>query len=134
MATGDVTGGESAAVAEERDWSEMTPVCLAEAFSRLGLEDVWRGAMAVRRRRPPGALRRARPRARLRVLRRRRRRVVEARLPAPRRRHAPVRLLARRGGAQGGPRPALLRRRPRLRRRKVQTCKILYVLFFFFWK
>lgn len=46
MATGDVAGGESAAVAEERDWSEMTPVCLAEAFSRLGLEDVWRGAMA----------------------------------------------------------------------------------------
>ncbi|KAL5230722.1 hypothetical protein ABZP36_029498 [Zizania latifolia] len=45
MATAEVMG-EAAEEAEERDWSEMTPVCLAEAFSRLGLEDLWRGAMA----------------------------------------------------------------------------------------
>ncbi|TVU42277.1 hypothetical protein EJB05_08672 [Eragrostis curvula] len=45
-------GGEAEAVPaetaaeESRDWSELTPVCLAEAFSRLALEDLWRGAMA----------------------------------------------------------------------------------------
>jgi F-box/leucine-rich repeat protein 2/20 len=50
MSTGGVASGEAKPVEpapeEERDWSEMTPVCLAEAFSRLALEDLWRGAMA----------------------------------------------------------------------------------------
>ncbi|KQJ95860.1 F-box protein SKIP1 isoform X1 [Brachypodium distachyon] len=41
------TGGEAGEAApEERDWSDLTPVCLADAFSRLDLEDLWRGAMA----------------------------------------------------------------------------------------
>ncbi|CAL4997895.1 unnamed protein product [Urochloa decumbens] len=46
MATGGEAETEAQAPEEERDWSEMTPVCLAEAFSRLALEDLWRGAMA----------------------------------------------------------------------------------------
>ncbi|KAL6638745.1 hypothetical protein ACP70R_023604 [Stipagrostis hirtigluma subsp. patula] len=48
MAAGDAAGeaGAEEAAQEERDWSELTPVCLAEAFSRLPLEDLWRGAMA----------------------------------------------------------------------------------------
>ncbi|KAL6842221.1 hypothetical protein ACP4OV_027869 [Aristida adscensionis] len=48
-----MAAGEEAAVAAEeeapedgRDWSELTAVCLAEAFSRLALEDLWPGAMA----------------------------------------------------------------------------------------
>ncbi|KAG8046882.1 hypothetical protein GUJ93_ZPchr0008g11809 [Zizania palustris] len=44
MAAAEVTGG-AAEEEEERDWSDMTPLCLAEAFSRLRLEDLWRGAM-----------------------------------------------------------------------------------------
>jgi hypothetical protein len=51
MAAGEVAGGDAddvpaRAAEESRDWSELTPVCLAEAFSRLALEDLWRGAMA----------------------------------------------------------------------------------------
>jgi hypothetical protein len=47
MAAGDDAGAVPAASAEEsREWSELTPVCLAEAFSRLALEDLWRRAMA----------------------------------------------------------------------------------------
>jgi len=50
MATSGLVCGEEKSAApapeEERDWSDMTPVCLAEAFSRLALEDLWRGAMA----------------------------------------------------------------------------------------
>lgn len=50
MATVGVTSGEAVTAPpppeQERDWSEMTPVCLAEAFSQLALEDLWRGAMA----------------------------------------------------------------------------------------
>nr|XP_010927945.1 F-box protein SKIP1 [Elaeis guineensis] len=39
---------ENKEVAEEsRDWSELTPVCLANVFRRLTLEDRWRGAMLV---------------------------------------------------------------------------------------
>uniref|UniRef100_A0A452XS34 F-box domain-containing protein n=1 Tax=Aegilops tauschii subsp. strangulata TaxID=200361 RepID=A0A452XS34_AEGTS len=45
MATGR-EAGEPAMAEEERDWADLTPVCLAEAFSRLGPEDLWRGAMA----------------------------------------------------------------------------------------
>jgi F-box/leucine-rich repeat protein 2/20 len=42
-----VTGGEaSEAAPEERDWSDLTTVCLVDAFSRLDLEDLWRGAMS----------------------------------------------------------------------------------------
>nr|BAK05637.1 predicted protein [Hordeum vulgare subsp. vulgare] len=41
------TGGEAAPEeGERRDWADLTPVCLAEAFSRLEPEDLWRGAMA----------------------------------------------------------------------------------------
>ena len=60
---------------------------------------------------PPGALRFSRPRARVRGVNPRRRGggVVDARLPAPRRRHAPLRRHARRGGASRSPRQALLR-------------------------
>lgn len=76
--------------------------------------------LAGRRALPPGALRRARPRPGLRVCRRRCRRVVDARLPAPRRRHASLRRFVRRGGAPRGPCPTLLRRRPRLRCREVR--------------
>ena len=43
MATG-VEDDEAAP--EERDWSDLTLVCLVEAFSRLDLEDLWRGAMS----------------------------------------------------------------------------------------
>jgi len=46
MATGDEAETASPASPEARDWSDMTPVCLGEAFSRLALEDLWRGAMA----------------------------------------------------------------------------------------
>ena len=46
MATGDEAETAAPASEEARDWSDMTPVCLAEAFSRLALEDLWRGAMA----------------------------------------------------------------------------------------
>ncbi|XP_044430519.1 uncharacterized protein [Triticum aestivum] len=47
MATGR-EAGEAAPWEEEeqREWADLTSVCLAEAFSRLGLEDLWRGAMA----------------------------------------------------------------------------------------
>ncbi|XP_037468390.1 uncharacterized protein LOC119340564 [Triticum dicoccoides] len=40
---GEATPGEEE---EQREWADLTPVCLAKAFSRLGLEDLWRGAMA----------------------------------------------------------------------------------------
>ncbi|KAM3406593.1 hypothetical protein ACQJBY_000580 [Aegilops geniculata] len=47
MATGGEAGEPAAPEGEEgRDWADLTPVCLAEAFSRLGPEDLWRGAMA----------------------------------------------------------------------------------------
>ncbi|KAK1608589.1 hypothetical protein QYE76_032262 [Lolium multiflorum] len=39
-----VEGSEAAP--EERDWSDLTTVCLVEAFSRLDQEDLWRGAMS----------------------------------------------------------------------------------------
>ncbi|KAG1327529.1 putative F-box/LRR-repeat protein 19 [Cocos nucifera] len=52
MADGEERGGEGEekkeAEAEEiRDWSELTPVCLANVFRRLTLEDRWKGAMLV---------------------------------------------------------------------------------------
>lgn len=45
----NVTGGEGGGKEAEasRDWSEMTPVCLANIFGRLTLEDHWKGAMLV---------------------------------------------------------------------------------------
>ncbi|XBH97723.1 hypothetical protein VPH35_127353 [Triticum aestivum] len=47
MATGREAGEAAPGEEEEqREWADLTPVCLAEAFSRLGLEDQWRGAMA----------------------------------------------------------------------------------------
>ena len=49
MATGGEADEPAAPEGEgegERDWADLTPVCLAEAFSRLGPEDLWRGAMA----------------------------------------------------------------------------------------
>lgn len=52
MADGEERGGrgeekEEAAAEESRDWSEMTPVCLANVFRRITLEDRWKGAMLV---------------------------------------------------------------------------------------
>ncbi|XP_010904621.1 F-box protein SKIP1 [Elaeis guineensis] len=51
MADGEERGGEGeekvAAAEERRDWSELTPVCLANVFRRLTLEDRWNGAMLV---------------------------------------------------------------------------------------
>ncbi|KAJ1256018.1 hypothetical protein BS78_K105400 [Paspalum vaginatum] len=46
MATGEEVGMVARALEEVRDWSDMTPVCLAETFSRLPLEDLWRCVMA----------------------------------------------------------------------------------------
>ncbi|XP_037480910.1 uncharacterized protein LOC119358502 [Triticum dicoccoides] len=47
MATGREAGEAAPGEEEEqREWADLTPVCLAEAFSWLGLEDLWCGAMA----------------------------------------------------------------------------------------
>jgi hypothetical protein len=103
MAAGDDAGAVPAASAEEsRDWSELTPGAGGSVAGRHGVLPLLEGRGAL----PSGALRGARPRPRIRHRRwRRRRHVVDARLPAPRRRHAPRR---RRASRWGAPRQTLL--------------------------